>query len=842
MEKKSKLQIVPKATIVKGSKIFDPFRTIGQVASAVGHSIQHRGQASFITTCIGNSYNIYDVETLNLLFVGPQFESQIDCLVSFKNETFVSVENKVYACRRGKLIAEFEYSSQESVFQLLLQQVFESKSYGSPITFIEQSPALDVLGLGFLDGKIVLVNVKQDAKLLSFNQEGKVAGITFRTDLDNQAMMATTNLEGDIFIWDLEKAKIVINMKGAHDGAIGTINFINGQPLLISSGEDNRIVEWIFDNYSGGDYSWPRLLKHRSGHFATPLKVKFYGNEGKKIISSARDQTLRLFSIIRDSQSTEFSQRLGSKKSKRDSRLPNILQFASEESKQRDWDNVLTVHNGLAYSPTWSVATKAIGKFDLVPSSTSVVKAVSISPCGNFGYLGTLLGVVEMFNMQSGISRKIFKGHSGAITGIQTDDRNRLLYTCSLDKTIKFFKIKDSSIYKDIKLPSVPSLILLHRSSDLLAVVCDDLIIRVYDAESGNLVRQFSGHKNQITDLTFSPDGRWLVSSSLDSTIRTWDLPTGYLIDIFKVTSVPISLDFSPNFDFLVTCHADSIGLCLWTNKTLFEQVGICRVDENDVSLVSVPASELGPDTIDEDEEKTTVNTEEPENVNAVNGISVDEPYMLPYQITESCLLTLSDQPKSKWETLLHLDMIKKRNKPVVPAKPPVSAPFFLPTATGIEPKFDVSNGPVNPGTDEDENSRVKFGFGSIETDIVSYLKSGSLSGDYSELFKYMGTQSVSGIDYEIRSISSADILLLFCKAILWQLKEKKNFDFAQAYLNVMLNVHGDVILDSYRDDMDIDSEDNVGGSIKGVLSEIQRVSETEWGKVDGLARIIYYE
>ncbi|OMJ20785.1 U3 small nucleolar RNA-associated protein 21 [Smittium culicis] len=663
-------------------------------------------------------------------------------------------------------------------------------------------------------------------------------------------MMATSNLDGDISVWNLEKNKIVINMKGAHDGSIGGINFINGQPLLISSGQDNRIVEWVFDNYSGGDYSWPRLLKHRSGHFSNPLKVRFYGNDGKKIISSARDQTLRLFSIIRDSQSVELSQRLGGKKSKRDTRLPNIIQFAADETKQKDWDNILTCHTGLAYAPTWSMANKAIGKHELVSSDFSIIKAVAISPCGNFGYIGTLSGNVEMFNLQSGLSRKIFKGHKNTITGIQTDDRNTFLFTCSLDKTIKIFKIKDCTIYKDIELPSIPSMIVFHRNSDLLAVVCDDLKIRVYDAESGNLVRQFVGHKNQITDLTFSPDGRWLISSSLDSTIRTWDLPTGYLIDIFKVNSVPISLDISPNFDFLVTCHADNVGLCLWTNKTLFEHVGISRVDESIATLVNVPASELGPESTAEfvdDINENTISTDGFENMNSENGVVIDGPYLLPYQITEKTLLTLSSESKSKWETLLHIDTIKKRNKPSVPAKAPESAPFFLPTAFGVEPKFetesDSNTDKKSDLVDENENSKLKFGFSNIETEIIKLLKSGSIKGDYSEFFKYMSNQSVSGIDFEIRSISSEESLLLFTKAILWQLKRKTNFDFAQAYLNVLLNIHGDIILESIRpsnDDysMDIDDgEKNTNESIKDVLAEIKKINGTEWEKVDGLAR-----
>ena len=45
-------------------KIFQPFRRIGHITSNVPFSIQARGQAFFITTCVENTFHIYDVSTL----------------------------------------------------------------------------------------------------------------------------------------------------------------------------------------------------------------------------------------------------------------------------------------------------------------------------------------------------------------------------------------------------------------------------------------------------------------------------------------------------------------------------------------------------------------------------------------------------------------------------------------------------------------------------------------------------------------------------------------------------------------------------------------------------------
>lgn len=46
------------------------------------------------------------------------------------------------------------------------------------------------------------------------------------------------------------------------------------------------------------------------------------------------------------------------------------------------------------------------------------------------------------------------------------------------------------------------------------------------------------GHNGRITDMTFNPAGKWLITSSMDSTVCTWDLLTGSLIDRTQVQQV----------------------------------------------------------------------------------------------------------------------------------------------------------------------------------------------------------------------------------------------------------------------------------------------------------------
>ena len=60
----------------------------------------------------------------------------------------------------------------------------------------------------------------------------------------------------------------------------------------------------------------------------------------------------------------------------------------------------------------------------------------------------------------------------------------------------------------------------------MLAVSLEDFSVLVIDCDSFKIVRKFSGHFNKISDLAFSNDSRWLLTVSMDCTIKISDLPS----------------------------------------------------------------------------------------------------------------------------------------------------------------------------------------------------------------------------------------------------------------------------------------------------------------------------
>ena len=69
-----------------------------------------------------------------------------------------------------------------------------------------------------------------------------------------------------------------------------------------------------------------------------------------------------------------------------------------------------------------------------------------------------------------------------------------------------------------------------------------DKTLKVWDLESGECLATFEGHTDRVLGVVITPDGRRVVSGSGDKTLKVWDLESGECLATFEGHTATVSV------------------------------------------------------------------------------------------------------------------------------------------------------------------------------------------------------------------------------------------------------------------------------------------------------------
>jgi U3 small nucleolar RNA-associated protein 21 len=160
-------------------------------------------------------------------------------------------------------------------------------------------------------------------------------------------------------------------------------------------------------------------------------------------------------------------------------------------------------------------------------------------------------------------------------------------------------------------------------------------------------------------------------------------------------------------------------------------------------------------------------------------------------------LVTFSQLPQSRWKNLLNLDVIRQRNKPKQPPSKPKSAPFFLPTVAGLEPKFKI---PDEDTTQTNEGSRILATSRKLMSDFGRQLEKSRTDKNYATVLDMLKSMGPSAIELELSLLvpdvdgGSMDLVLDFIDFLVNLFETKRDTDLASSYLGLFLKLHGEML------------------------------------------------
>jgi WD40 repeat protein len=121
----------------------------------------------------------------------------------------------------------------------------------------------------------------------------------------------------------------------------------------------------------------------------------------------------------------------------------------------------------------------------------------------------------------------VLKGHEGPVTQVCLTPDGKQIISGSSDGTIRFWDFAGKELSRFDTQAKGVTVVIHHPKEKRLFVGNWDGTIQIWDSQKGKRIDILKGHKENITSLALSSDGKKLVSGSGDDSLLVWNLDTG---------------------------------------------------------------------------------------------------------------------------------------------------------------------------------------------------------------------------------------------------------------------------------------------------------------------------
>jgi WD40 repeat protein/serine/threonine protein kinase len=349
------------------------------------------------------------------------------------------------------------------------------------------------LALGTNQGTIHLWEVERGWRRYRLDgHTGTVYGLAFSPD---SRLLGSGSTDKSIRVWRLTPEALVTEAPHSHDGLIYGVAFSPDGRRVASGGRDGKILLWDLERGRP-----KRVLSAPSAVFGVA-----FSPDGKLLASAQSKGTVELWSLVGSARRRTIAAELEVSDV---AFSPDGRQLAAGSQYGRVW--------------LWDVAS---GRLRWEGRHKRPVYGVSFSADGKLLATGSFDKTVGLWETATG-KRRLLQGHESGVFGVAFTKDGRVV-SGSGDGTVRLWdrtgasrvvrristRIYNIGVSPDGQWVGAPSSNQVAHLWPLSPAATGEIVLR--------------GHRGEVNFLDYSPDGKLVVTSSDDETVRVWEARTG---------------------------------------------------------------------------------------------------------------------------------------------------------------------------------------------------------------------------------------------------------------------------------------------------------------------------